>query len=217
MRFKAAFKAVFPSTTLLALTVAIAMPIGYSAAAQAQELSPQVDEATHFFRTLAHQSSNPLIAGMARENLAKLEQGTTAPSRQIIIPLLEQPDTSLVVPTMLNDQVMGTFLVDTGSSYTVITPQMAHKLGVVITADTPKTSIITANGTIHAPMVTLKNVTIGQLRIPQVTAIVQEIGNGDDPLLSGLLGMNFFQGMDLTVKEDQLIIVLRDNKQAMAK
>jgi hypothetical protein len=46
---------------------------------------------------------------------------------------------------------------------------------------------------------------------------VQEIGNGDDLLLSGLLGMNFFQGMDLTVKEDQLIIVLRDNKQAMAK
>jgi clan AA aspartic protease (TIGR02281 family) len=154
-----------------------------------------------------------LIAGFARESLDKLEHGSV-PAHEVVIPLLEQPDTSLVVPTMLNDQVMGTFLVDTGSSYTVITPQMAKKLGVVTGPDTPKTSIITANGTIRAPMITLKNVTIGQLRIPSVTAVVQEIGNGDDLLLSGLLGMNVFQGMDLTVKDDQLILRIRDDRQA---
>jgi clan AA aspartic protease (TIGR02281 family) len=216
MRFQPAFTVVRPLTAFLAAIIMAGTMAGFSVA-HAQDLNAQVDEATHFFRTLASQSENPLIAGLARENLDRLEHGSAVPSRQIIIPLLEQPDASLVVPTMLNDQVMGTFLVDTGSSYTVITPQMAHKLGVVIGPDTPKTSIITANGTIKAPMVTLRNVSIGQLRIPSVTAIVQEIGNGDDLLLSGLLGMNVFQGMDLTVKEDQLIIVIRDNKQAMAR
>jgi len=176
--------------------------------AQAQELNTQVAEATDFFSKLASNSSNPWIASLAKENLSRLQQ-KSHPARQVVVPLMEQPDTSLVVPTMIEDKIMATFLVDTGSSYTVITPRMAKKLGIVITSDTPRISLITANGAIKAPLVKLKNMAIGQVRVPEVNAVVQELGNGDDMLLSGLLGMNFFQGMDLTVKEDSLIIGIR--------
>lgn len=200
----------------LVLTILSITQIGDMASAQ--ELSTQLDEATRFFKALAVQSKNPLIAGLARESLAKLQTGSNShTSRQIVIQLLEQPDASLVVPTMINDNIMGTFLLDTGASYTVITPQMARKLAVEITPDTPKTSIMTANGTVDAPLVTLKNVSIGQIRIPEVRAIVQELGNGDDPLLSGLLGMNVFKDMEITIKEDQLILTVRDNAKASAK
>ncbi len=177
--------------------------------AQAQELNTQVAEATDFFSKLASNSNNPWIASLAKENLSRLQQ-KSHPARQVVVPLMEQPDTSLVVPTMIEDKIMATFLVDTGSSYTVITPRMAKKLGIAITADTPRISLITANGAIKAPLVKLKNMAIGQVRVPEVNAVVQELGNGDDMLLSGLLGMNFFQGMDLTVKEDSLIIGIRD-------
>lgn len=175
----------------------------------AQESNAQLMEATDFFEKLAHQSGNPVIANMARESLAKLQQKPIA-TRQVVVPLMEQPDTSLVVPVIIQDRIMATFMVDTGASYTVITPRMARKLGVTVTRETPRISIITANGAIKAPMVKLTDVAIGDVRIPEVTAIIQELGNGDDTLLSGLLGMNFFQGMDLTVKQDSLILGIRN-------
>src|SRR5688572_26709263 len=104
----------------LVLTIVSIVNIGMMASAQ--ELNTQLDEATRFFKTLATQSKNPLIANLARENLAKLKNSSNSHhSRRIVIQLLEQPDASLVVPTMINDKIMGTFLLDTGASYTVIT------------------------------------------------------------------------------------------------
>jgi clan AA aspartic protease (TIGR02281 family) len=184
--------------------------------AQAQDLSPQLSEATLFFNQLANESRNPLIASLARENLDKL-QGNRAIRRQVIVPLLEQPDTSLAVPALIDGKVMATFLLDTGSSYTVITPRLAEKLGVRVTPDTPRISLVTANGPIKAPLVKLQNISIGQVNVPEISVVVQELGNGDDLLLSGLLGMNFFQGMDITVKEDQLILGVRDHRHTSMK
>lgn len=195
---------------LLGLLLAlITMGFQGSLPSQAQESNVQITEATDFFDRLARQSQNPMIASLARESLAKLSQQRT-PSRQVVVPLMEQPDTSLVVPIIIQDKVMATFMVDTGSSYTVITPRMARKLGVTITDKTPRIAIITANGAIKAPLVKLHDISIGQIRVPEVSAVVQELGNGEDTLLSGLLGMNFFHGMDLTVKQDSLILGIRD-------
>lgn len=183
----------------------------------AQELNSQVSEATLFFNQLAKTSSNPVISNMARDTLNRLEHQDGAPRTQVVVPLLEQSDASLVVPTLVNDKIMGTFIVDTGASYTVITPALAERLGVRITPETPRVSMITANGHIRAPLVTLRNITIGELRVPSVQAVVQPIGNGDDVLLSGLLGMNFFSGMELTVKQDRLIIGVQRVSKAAAE
>lgn len=171
--------------------------------------SPDFSEATAFFAQLARNSKNPLITGMARESLDRLQNHHSGATRQVVVPLLEQPDASLVIPTLVNEHVMGTFIVDTGATYTVITPGLAKKLGVRITADTPRIPIVTANGSVSAPLVTLNNVSIGELKVPSVQAVVQTLGDGEDLLLSGLLGMNFFHGMDLTVKQDRLIIGVR--------
>ncbi|MCE3235619.1 MAG: hypothetical protein K0Q50_1799 [Vampirovibrio sp.] len=183
----------------------------------AQELNSQVSEATLFFNQLAKTSSNPVISNMARDTLNRLEHQDGPPRTQVVVPLLEQSDASLVVPTLVNDKIMGTFIVDTGASYTVITPAMAERLEVRITPETPRVSMITANGHIRAPLVTLRNITIGELRVPSVQAVVQPIGNGDDVLLSGLLGMNFFSGMELTVKQDRLIIGVQRVSKAAAE
>lgn len=199
--------------TLLAATLTY---LQQEVPAQAQDVSPQLSEATLFFNRLANESSNPLIASLARESLDKL-QGNRAIRRQVVVPLLEQPDTSLAVPALIDGKVMATFLLDTGSSYTVITPRLAAKLGVAITPETPRISLVTANGPIKAPLVKLRNISIGQVNVPEINVVVQELGNGDDLLLSGLLGMNFFQGMDITVKEDQLILGVRDQRHTSMK
>lgn len=202
-----------PSALLAATVLSVCLLTG---SGSAQELNAQVSEATLFFNQLAKTSANPVISNMARETLNRLAN-QDAPRSQIVVPLLEQSDTSLVVPTMVNDKIMGTFIVDTGASYTVITPAMAERLGVRITPDTTRVSMITANGHIQAPLVTLRNVTIGELKVSEVKAVVQPLGNGDDLLLSGLLGMNFFSGMDLTVKQDRLIIGVHRVSKAAAE
>lgn len=192
------------SLMLTGLTAISCLPV------QAQDVNPQLQEATRFYNQILTSTSNPLIADMARESLRKLQQPSNqtashfTETRRVEIPLMEQPDNSLAVPGMINRSVMATFLVDTGATYTVITPRLAKKLGVVITPETPRISIITANGHIKAPLVTVRNFAIGQVEVPAIQVVVQDLGH--DILLGGLIGMNFFKGMDLAVKRDRLII-----------
>ncbi len=182
-------------------------------------LSPAIDvnppqgkdigEATEFFSHLVKTSKNPLIVAMAQESLSKLT--TDAPRRTASEPvdkaevaLLPQSDNTYVVPAMVNRKYMATFLVDTGASYTVITPQMAESLGIKVTADNPTVPVTTANGILNAPVVRLKNVTLGGMRVDNVDAVVTQLG--DAPQISGLLGMSFFRGMELSFKQDKLVI-----------
>jgi clan AA aspartic protease (TIGR02281 family) len=174
-----------------------------------------VAEATVFFTKLLQTSSNPIIAGLARENLKKLQGGgdnllASADSVQspvktlAVVSLLPQVDNTYVVPAVINRKFMATFLVDTGASYTVITPQTAQALGVDLTDDLPNVPVTTANGTVHAPLVTLKQISLGGMQVRDVQAVVADLG--DAPQLSGLLGMSFFQGMEISFKQDKLII-----------
>jgi clan AA aspartic protease (TIGR02281 family) len=174
-----------------------------------------VAEATVFFTKLLQTSSNPIIAGLARENLKKLQGGgdnllASADSVQspvktlAVVSLLPQVDNTYVVPAVINRKFMATFLVDTGASYTVITPQTAQALGVDLTDDLPNVPVTTANGTVHAPLVTLKQISLGGMQVRDVQAVVADLG--DAPQLSGLLGMSFFQGMEISFKQDKLMI-----------
>jgi clan AA aspartic protease (TIGR02281 family) len=184
--------------------------------AYAKEDSPQMSEATLFFNQLLHETKNPLIANMAQESLKRLQTQTqqqTQPSpvsaaheskRQIEVPLIGHMNNSLAVPVILNQKAMGTFIVDTGATFTVITPRMAEKLGVQVRPDTPRIKIVTANGVINAPLVKLDQVAIGGVEVSNLNVVVQDLGN--DTMLSGLLGMSFFKNMDLTIKKNKLIL-----------
>lgn len=175
-----------------------------------QKTAPESQQAAaaEFFSQIALKSDNPYIISVARENAARLsvaDKAVVAPrGNRYAIPVISQADSSIAVPAVVNGHAMGTFMIDTGSSYTVITPRMAAKLGLDITSDLPRVSIITANGIIQAPVVTLKNVVIGQVRVSEVQAVIQDLGK--DLMLSGLLGMNFFKGKSLTIRQDQLIL-----------
>lgn len=177
------------------------------------------EEANIFFSKLAKDSANPIIANLAQENVKKLAEKSenytqlaNAPSfadnvtskSTHSVSLVTQANNSLAVPTIINRKTMGTFVLDTGATYTVITPRLARKLGVTVATDSPKVAIATANGVIQAPVVTLNSVTIGDVEVNNVQAIVQNLG--DDLLLVGLLGMNFFKGMDMSVRQDKLIL-----------
>lgn len=179
--------------------------------------SGHMTEAAAFFNEVLQTSSNPIIVAFAKENLKKLQ----APNREVamastetwspspaktlaVVSLLPQADNTYMVPTVINRKFMATFLVDTGASYTVITPQTAEALGIDLTDDLPSVPVTTANGTVHAPLVTLKQVSLGGMQVHNVQAVVANLG--DSPQLSGLLGMSFFQGMEIAFRQDKLVI-----------
>jgi len=171
--------------------------------------SNAVGEATQFFSEVAQKSKNPLIAQMARDSLLQLQTAKSVPAvtkqkSSAEVALLPQYDHTYVVPATVNQRYLATFLIDTGASYTVITPKMAKTLGIDIGEDNPTVPVTTANGVLHAPVVRLKHVSLGGLQVDNVDAVVTELG--DSPQLSGLLGMSFFQGMDLSFKQDRLVI-----------
>jgi aspartyl protease family protein len=170
-------------------------------------------EATDFFTKVLNTSKNPVIVSMARDSLRKLtpaetilEQNShaTKGSQVAEVDLLPQSDNTYVVPALVNKKMMATFLIDTGASYTVITPQMASSLGVKPGASTQTVPVTTANGILYAPVVRLRHVSLGGLQVDNVDAVVTDLG--ETPQISGLLGMSFFHGMELSFKQDKLVI-----------
>lgn len=185
------------------LSIVVLMLLATPVTAKNNDL--QYTEATEFFEELLQNTKNPLIASLAQENLKQLnKENQPVFHRQVEVPLLRPNNKGLALPVLINSNIMATFMVDTGATYTVITPMMARKLGVEITPETPRISIATANGVINAPVVTLKSIAIGGVEVRQIKVIVQNLGS--DILLAGLLGMNFFQNMDLIIKKDKLIL-----------
>lgn len=171
-------------------------------------LDVQQMEAATFFSELLQNTRNPIIASLAKASLNRLQQKEepdTSVGRQVEIPLMSQLNNSLAVPVAINQQYMATFLVDTGASRTVITPRLARKLGIEITPETPRMTILTANGVVQAPIAHLQKLSLGSVEIRNIAVVVKEL-NQDDLLLSGLLGMDFFQNMDLTIRQNKLIL-----------
>lgn len=165
-----------------------------------------ITEAAQLFTNLIRTSKNPIVISMAQENLRKLRGGTEQDARKnsTEVALLPQSDNTFVVPAVVNKKYMATFLIDTGASYTVITPQMAESLGITLSSDSPTVPVTTANGVLNAPVVRLRHVSLGGMQVDNVDAVVTQLG--DTPQISGLLGMSFFHGMELSFKQDKLVI-----------
>ena len=97
-----------------------------------------------------------------------------------------RPDGHFVARTSLNGTQL-TMLVDTGASMVVLRPEDAQKLGIAASKLRYTVPVQTANGTTYAAPVTLKNVSIGQIKFGEIEALVAKPGT----LRDSLLGMSF--------------------------
>jgi clan AA aspartic protease (TIGR02281 family) len=177
------------------------------------------------FNHLVQTSNNPIIVNMARTNLKALQNPTPLAQIPVACPpsshfesqkkgkvaktltevkLVPQMDNTYVVSVMVNGHYPATFLVDTGASHTVITPAMARQLGLRFNKGSSMVPVNTASGVMNAPIVQLERVSLGGLQVENVEAVVADLG--DNNPISGLLGMSFFQGMELSFREDKLIL-----------
>lgn len=186
-------------TRTLLVAMALWMPGFVGAFAAENQETQYKDQARALLQTLSA-SDNPYIAGMAAEQLEKWPEhsGTMEISR---IPLLRNPHHSLVIPVQI-DTVHGAFMIDTGATYSVITPETARQLGV--NSSSEPVSIRTANGSIRVPRLTLPLVQVNGLEVKNLEVIVHPLSH--DPSLAGLLGLNFFRGREFSVRNNHLLL-----------
>lgn len=122
---------------------------------------------------------------------------TAASARMAILPLNTEDKAILVDVAMSGkEEVYGSFILDTGATYTSITREMARKMG--LDAKRGATiSITTANGKIEVPKVIIPKVSVNGLEARNVEAVVVDLNTGSQ--FSGMLGLSFIRHFQVTI------------------
>lgn len=105
----------------------------------------------------------------------------------------------IIVEATLNRKVSVALMLDTGASYTVLTRQTAHDLGISGLERLPKQRFLTPGGPIQAPVTTLKSIRMGTVEVQDVAVAIDMAEHLD----IGLLGMTFLRHFKVTVDQAQ--------------
>lgn len=183
----------------------------------------RVDEAATQYRQVVNQgNTDAKVLAYARTRLQALQPGGGAsqliasaaavtPSvatssrlkgrvSKVLVPLKENRNALMVDANLHNDggkrQTNGTFIIDTGATYTSISQEMAENLGLDL-AHAETITITTANGRIEVPKVTIDRLVVNGLEAHNVQATVIQVRHGSS--FSGLLGLSFLRQFVLTI------------------
>lgn len=117
-----------------------------------------------------------------------------------IVPLKHSKNALMVEATLVNaktgKRVQGTFILDTGATYTSISEEMAQNLGLD-TSGSEKVRITTANGRIDVSKVVIDKIQMEGVEAQQVPATIIHVR--PDSSFSGLLGLSFIRQFKMTI------------------
>ncbi len=130
--------------------------------------------------------SSPEIREKAKEPQTSLPAPTSSEPREFEVNLFRRYELWLA-EVVLNERVKRHLIVDSGSSFILISPQTAKELGIIVDESTPFIPSSTVSGMILTPLVTLKSVKVGNAAVENVEAVIYSMPSGQD----GLLGNSF--------------------------
>jgi clan AA aspartic protease (TIGR02281 family) len=105
----------------------------------------------------------------------------------------------------LNDSRTVEFMVDTGASSCVISPELAADLGIEPGPRAESVTMQVVGGRTRGPLVKLASVRVGSAEAEDVTAVVHPIGPG----VHGLLGNSFLARFTVTLDPQEGVLHLR--------
>lgn len=155
----------------------------------AGEMYRWVDEkgVVHFTDNL-HNIPEPYRSNTGRIKTPMAREPQNTPADRVSVPFHKKGEV-VIVEALINEKATGSFIVDTGASYTIISQATARELEIDLGQDLPTIPFQTANGIIRAPLVTLAALDVGGMRLRDLTAAVYDVF--PDSRVSGLLGLNF--------------------------
>src|SRR5262249_11029888 len=109
-----------------------------------------------------------------------------------------------LVSATLNRAESAILIVDTGASFTLITPGLASRLGIAISADAPRRRARVVGGAVvEAPVVRIAAVDGGGAGVENLEVGVYEL-DPQAPKLGGLLGGDFLHQFKVTLDKAAL-------------
>ncbi len=144
----------------------------------------------------------PAIARLARQGLADLDgdAGSGAPGQTVV--RVEPARGVWIAPVVLNGGQLGRFLVDTGSSVTLVSPRLAQTLRLVPTRET--VDLQTVGGLSRGTATTLASLRLGAAELRNVQVVVHEPG----PDLDGILGNSVLSRYRVTLDAARRLLYL---------
>lgn len=167
-------------------------------------------EAAEAHRAVLRLAPPPALAAAAQESLRTLEPLTRPPPRSAPEPAeasipLQRARGGWFTEVMLNSTETARFLVDTGASVCVISPELAGILGVRPRRRTPSVTLETLAGQTEATPVTIRSIRVGEVEAEDVPAVVHVTAAGID----GILGNTFLSRYQVTLDPEQGVLRLR--------
>jgi aspartyl protease family protein len=146
----------------------------------------------------------PQLARMVLQEIARLNQPGGVTAGETTVPL-EHGLGVWIARVVLNDSRTGRFLVDTGSSVTVLSPTLAADLGIAGGPDGTPVELQTLGGrTAGAPAI-VGSLRVGSLELRDAPVVLHDPGPG----LDGILGNTFLSRYQVTVDADRRQLHLR--------
>ena len=150
---------------------------------------------------------SPELALRIRTDIARLNERPGAVARETTVPL-EHGLGVWIVQVVLNEVRNARFLMDTGSSVTVLSPQVAAHLGVMGDGSGTPVELHTLGGRTVGRAATLASLRVGELELRDAPVVLHDPGPG----LDGILGNTFLDRYSITIDSDrrQLRLLARD-------
>jgi predicted aspartyl protease len=154
--------------------------------------------------TVGASSASPAAGTQPPSNLtssalARSTAVAAAPASASVSVPIQIVENIILVPVTLNRTQGATFLLDTGAQYTVLTPELADRLGIVVDTDAPtKTLTLVGGQKITVPFVRLPLIEVGASRIEDTEVGIHAL-MPEAPIVDGLLGSDILGRFTMTV------------------
>jgi clan AA aspartic protease (TIGR02281 family) len=153
---------------------------------------------------LARIENDPHLGEQARRLMAKVQhKNELVPVTAAEIPLLAH-GSQFIVKARLDNYRDLNLLIDTGAAITVIEPRLLAELGYRLDGEVQYFN--TANGTIKAPMVDVRDLSFGSIAFKELPVAAVNLGMSGH--IDGLLGMNFLRHYQFRIDQDDKVLFL---------
>lgn len=144
------------------------------------------------------------LAGLAQEGLRRLDSTTTqAGALETVVPL-EEARGVWIVDVLLNGARPARFLVDTGSSVTLVTPALGTTLGLRGQPGRETVELQTLSGLTTGAPARLASLRVGGAELRDVPVVLHDPGPGID----GILGNTVLSRYRVTLDSDRRLLHL---------
>jgi clan AA aspartic protease (TIGR02281 family) len=142
--------------------------------------------------------NNPISLGSlcSYNNSSNINSNKKATNGVFEIPIKRRKNGIPIIDVKFNDGHTFEMMLDTGATVITVTPEIAETLGLkiedIVSVSTP------SDAEVKMPLSKVKVVSVGGMTANNLETIIAE------SLDMGLLGQNFFEGYDVTIKRDSI-------------